>query len=112
MFYRHHTDKLLIPVGLLVVLFLTSYRPTYHLRSEMPAAFFEQDQKSQGSSQERKIAWAYWESALMNVQWQYPYSHPLPSDPPSEFQVNANGDPVSSGASWLRNAADRLFRVR
>src|SRR6266700_5929595 len=152
MFYRHHTDKLLIPVGLLIVLFLTSYRPKYHLRSEMPAAFVEQDENSERSSQERKIAWAYWESALMNVQWQYPYSHPLPADPPSEFQVNAKalgamasdpatrvlywhhlqrvwylpdtwqkdyewdfswlGDPASSGAGWLRNAADRLFRVR
>jgi hypothetical protein len=43
MFYRHHTDKLLIPFGLVIVLFATSYRAKYHLRSEMPVSFFEQD---------------------------------------------------------------------
>ncbi len=152
MFFRHHTDKLLIPVGLVIVLFVTSYRAKYHLRSEMPPAFFEQDQQSRKPSLDQKIAWAYWESALMNVQWKYPYSHPLPLDPPAEFQVDAKalgpmasdpatrmlywhhlqrvwylpetwqkdygwdfswlGDPMTSGADWLRNAANRLFRVR
>ena len=152
MFFRHHTDKLLIPVGLVIVLFVTSYRAKYHLRSEMPAAFFEQDQESRKPSLDQKIAWAYWESALMNVQWIYPYSHPLPVDPPAEFRVDAKalgpmasdpstrllywrhlqrvwylpeswekhygwdfnwlGDPMTAGADWLRNTADRLFRMR
>src|SRR5438445_4507708 len=89
MFFRHHTDKLLIPVGLVIVLFVTSYRAKYHLRSEMPAAFFEQDHESRKPSLDQKIAWAYWETALMNVQWKYPYSHPLPVDPPPEFTVDA-----------------------
>lgn len=89
MFFRHHTDKLLIPFGLVIVLFVTSYRAKYHLRSEMPAAFFDEDQKSKKSSLDEKIAWAYWESAVMNLQWKYPYSHPLPIAPPGEFQVNA-----------------------
>jgi hypothetical protein len=152
MFFRHQTDKLLIPFGLVIVLFVTSYRAKYHLRSEMPTAFFEQDQQPRKPLLDQKIAWAYWESALMNVQWKYPYSHPLPPDPPAEFQVDAKalgptasdpgtrmlywrrlqrvwympetwqkdygwdfswlGDPMSAGADWLRNAADRLFRVR
>lgn len=152
MFFRHHTDKLLIPFLLVIVLFVTSYRAKYHLRSEMPVAFFEQDRESRKPSLDQKIAWAYWESALMNVQWKYPYSHPLPVDPPAEFQVNAKalgptasepatrmlywhhlqrvwyspetwqkdygwdfswlGNPIAAGADWLRNAADRLFRVR
>jgi hypothetical protein len=116
----------------------------------MPAAFFQQDKKSERQSLDQKIAWAYWESALMNVQWKFPYSHLLPVDPPAEFQVDAKalgpmasdpatrmlywrrlqrvwylpetwqkdygwdfswlGDPMTSGADWLRNAADRLFR--
>jgi hypothetical protein len=152
MFFRHHTDKLLIPFGLVIVLFVTSYRAKYHLRSEMPTAFFEQDQASGKPSLDQKIAWAYWETALMNIQWKYPYSHPLPPDPPQEFQIEAKalgptasdsatrqlywhrlqrvwylpeswqkdygwdfswlGDPMTSGADWLRNSADRLFRVR
>jgi hypothetical protein len=152
MFYRHHTDKLLIPFVLVIVLFATSYRAKYHLRSEMPAGFFEQGEPMRKPSLEQKIAWAYWESAVMNVQWKYPYSHALPPDPPAEFQVDAKalgpaafdpatrtlywrhlqrvwylpeswernyewdfswlGSPIISGADWLRNAADRLFRVR
>ncbi len=152
MFYRRHTDKLLIPFGLVIVLFATSYRAKYHLRSEMPTGFFEQDEQTRKPSLEQKIAWAYWESAVMNVQWKYPYSHPLPPDPPAEFQVDAKalgpvasdpatrmlywhhlqrvwylpesweknyswdfswlGSPIASGADWLRNTVDYLFRVR
>jgi hypothetical protein len=108
MFYRHHTDKLLIPFGLVIVLFATSYRTKYHLRSEMPAGFFEQEEQTRKPSLEQKIAWAYWESAVMNVQWKYPYSHPLPPDPPAEFQVDAKAlgpgasDPATRVLYWHR----------
>src|SRR6266536_1550851 len=90
MFIQRHTDKLIIPFILFIALFATSYRAKYHLRPEMPSGFFEEENKSQKPSLEQKIAWAYWESALMDVQWKYQRSHPLPMNPPAEFRVEAS----------------------
>src|SRR5713101_4314668 len=88
MFVRRHTDKLLIPIGLGILLILLSYHPKHHLRAEMPPGFFHEETRSKKSPDE-KIAWAYWESAQMDIQWKYPYSHPLPADPPPEFRIDA-----------------------
>jgi hypothetical protein len=103
MFFRRHSDKILIPIIFGVVLCASSYRGKYHLKTEMPAAFFAPDEKSKQPTVDQKIAWAYWESALMNVQWKYPYSHPLPPDPPPEFQVDAKalGSTASDPATRL-----------
>jgi|ERR1041385_2517049 len=108
MFFRHHTDKLVVPIIVALLVFATSYRGKYHLRSEMPTVFFENDGKPDKLSLERKIAWAYWESALLNIQWRYPYSHPLPIDPPAEFQIDAKAlgpnatDPATRLLYWHR----------
>jgi hypothetical protein len=108
MFFRHHSDKILIPIIFGFALFATSYRGRYHLKTEMPAVFFAPDEKSKQPSPEQKIAWAYWNTALMEIQWRYPYSHPLPPDPPAEFQVNAKAlgpsasDPAIRLLYWHR----------
>jgi hypothetical protein len=103
MFFRHHTDKLIFPIIGLVLLVTISYRPTHHLRNEMPAAFFPTAANSkagQTHGPEEKIAWAYWESAQMDIQWKYSYQHPLPEDPPPEFRVNAQAlGPAASDPS-------------
>jgi hypothetical protein len=108
MFFRHHSDKVVIPIIFGVVLLASSYRGRYHLKTEMPAVFFAQDEKSKQPSPEQKIAWSYWNTALMEIQWRYPYSHPLPPDPPAEFQVNAKAlgpaaiDPATRLLYWHR----------
>jgi hypothetical protein len=84
MFFPRNRDKIIFPVVLVIALFGSSYRGKYHLRSEMPAAFFGEDLPF-----EEKIANAYWKSAQMNIQWRYPYSSPLPPDPPAVFQIDA-----------------------
>src|SRR5260370_31729053 len=91
MFYRSHLDKLIYPVIALVLLVLVSYRPKYHLRADMPAAFFSaaDANPNQKHGVEQRIASAYWESAQMDVQWKDPYSHPLPQEPPPEFKIDA-----------------------
>jgi hypothetical protein len=90
MFFRHGLDKLIYPLVLLILLFLISYRPKYHLRTEMPPAFFSAPStNTQQRDLETRIAWAYWESAVMDVQWKYPHGRPLPPDPPAEFRINA-----------------------
>jgi hypothetical protein len=109
MFFRHSTDKLIYPVIAVGVLLIFCYRPTYHLRSEMPVAFFSPSRSSaQKSSLEQKIAWGYWESAQMDIQWKYPHGHPLPADPPPEFHVSAQAlapvasDPATRQFYWRR----------
>jgi hypothetical protein len=89
MFFPRNRDKIIFPVVLVIALFGSSYRGKYHLRSEMPAAFFGEDLPSKNASFEEKIANAYWKSAQMNIQWRYPYSSPLPPDPPAVFQIDA-----------------------
>src|SRR6266446_3082935 len=110
MFYRSHLDKLIYPVIAVVLLVLFSYRPKYHLRADMPTAFFSAADAppNQKHSLEQRIASAYWESAQMDVQWKYPYSHPLPPEPPPEFKVDAPAlgsaasDPATRALYWHR----------
>ena len=109
MFYRNHLDKLIYPFVALMLLALISYRPKYHLRADMPPAFFSADASlTQKRGLEQRIASAYWESAQVDVQWKYPYSHPLPVEPPPEFKVDvealgpAASDPATRALYWHR----------
>jgi hypothetical protein len=112
MFFHRQTDVLFIPIILLFLLFVFvggSHREgRYHLRTEMPAAFFQVDTNAKRPSIEERIAWAYWETAVMEIQWKYGYYHPLPSDPPAEFQIDARAlgpeaaDPATRMLYWHR----------
>jgi hypothetical protein len=112
MFFDRQTEVLLIPIILIFVLFVfigNSHRDgRYHLRTEMPAAFFPVDTNAKRPSLDERIAWAYWETAVMEVQWKYGYYHPLPSDPPAEFQIDATAlgpeaaDPATRMLYWHR----------
>lgn len=106
MFFRRNSDKIFIPIIFGIVLLASSYRGKYHLKSEMPAAFFGENLPSKKTSFDEKIARAYWKSAQTNIQWQHPYSSPLPPDPPAEFQVDAQAlgpaasDPATRVLYW------------
>src|SRR5437667_12735090 len=110
MFVRHQSDKLMYPLLAAVLLMIASYRPKYHLRSDMPAGFFSASASDSSPKRglEKKIAWAYWEAAHMNVQWKYPYGHPLPPDVPAEFSIDAQAlgpsasDPATRTLYWRR----------
>jgi hypothetical protein len=107
MFFRHSFDKLIYPAIAIGVLIFASYRPTYHLRADMPRDFFSSSPSAKGAL-DKKIAWAYWESAQMDIQWKYPHGHPLPNDPPAEFHVQAEAlgpaasDPEVRQLYWHR----------
>ena len=116
MFVRRNTDKLLIPIGILIFLVVISFHPKHHLRSEMPQGFFHEESRSEAGSkrpsQDERIAWAYWEAAQMEIQWRYPYSHPLPVDPPPEFHVDAAAlGPMASDPSTRLLYWHRLQQV-
>jgi hypothetical protein len=110
MFFRSHLDKLVYPVIAVVLLLIVSYRPTYHLRADMPPGFFSEVNSTpiQKRGLQQRIASAYWESAQMDVQWKYPYAHPLPPDPPPEFKIDAPAlgsaasDPATRALYWQR----------
>jgi hypothetical protein len=103
MFFRRSSDKIFIPIILGIVLLVSSYRGKYHLKPEMPAAFFGEDLPAKKSPLDEKIARAYWKSAQLNIQWRYPYSSPLPPDPPAVFQVDVQslGPAASDTATRL-----------
>ena len=111
MFFRHSFDKLIYPVVALALLAAVSYRPKYHLCPDMPPEFFRAatDSNPKGKqSLDQKIAWAYWESAQMDIQWKYPHGRTLPPDPPYEFRVDAKAlgpvaaDPITRQVYWHR----------
>ena len=78
-------------VGLvLVMISIASFRSEFRLQSDMPAAFFDGKRVAPAKrAAEEKIARAYWNCALEQVQWRYGYAHRLPEDPPEEFSVSA-----------------------
>src|SRR6185437_9896536 len=111
MFFRHSYDKLLYPLILLIVLAAVSYRPKYHLRGDMPPEFFPTSSTTQSAAKrsvDHRIAWAYWESAQMDIQWKYPHGKTLPFDPPADFRVDARAlgpgstDPATRQLYWRR----------
>lgn len=111
MFFRHSYDKLLYPLVLLVGLAAVSYRPKYHLRGDMPPEFLPTTATAQSAAKrsvDQKIAWAYWESAQMDIQWKYPHGKTLPVDPPAEFRIDARAlgvdaaDPAMRQLYWRR----------
>src|SRR5215470_13974243 len=110
MFFRHALDKVIIAVVVLIVLVVISYHPQYRLRSEMPPGFFKPTIVSETGKRsiEERIAWGYWESALMDVQWRYSRVQPLPLEPPAEFHLNAAAlgpvasDPTTRLMYWKR----------
>jgi len=109
MFFRHSTDKVLYPLIAAILLLVISYRPKYRLVSNMPADFFsDADFRPGQQSLGRKIAWAYWECAQMDLQWKYTYGHMLPMSPPPEFHIDAKvlgataSDPAIRQLYWRR----------
>src|SRR5262249_44499378 len=110
MFFRHHTDKLIYPIILLVIVILLSYRPKYRLRSDMPSAFFAGS--VQKNDIQRRIAGAYWENAQTDIQWKYPYGQTLPVEPPEEFRIDARPlGPVAADAATRALYWHRLQQV-
>ena len=109
MFFRHALDKMIIGVIVVIILVVISYRPEYRLRNDMPPAFFKAAATEAAKpSLDERIAWGYWESAVMDVQWRYSRVQPLPAEPPAEFHLNAQAlgptasDPATRLMYWKR----------
>src|ERR1700757_1407192 len=65
-----------------------SIRSEFRLRTTMPLEFFDASTVPHRiSASEEKIARAYWNCAVTQIQWRYGYAHRLPEEPPDEFAV-------------------------
>jgi len=86
---RRHDVAWIIALVFAAVAF-ASFRSEFRLQSDMPVEFFDSKRvPRERRASEEKIARAYWDCAVKQVQWKYGYAHRLPDDPPAEFSVSA-----------------------
>jgi hypothetical protein len=106
MFIRRKLDKFIIPALALAAIAYVSYRPRFHLRPDMPSEFLDTSSASTPAKQvvEAKIARAYWNCVVTDIQWKYGHGFSLPPDPPAEFTVATQdlGTPAEISASRAR----------
>jgi hypothetical protein len=87
---RRKYDVLGIVILVVGIVAFASFRSEFRLRSDMPVEFFDgQRVPREKRSAEEKVARAYWDCAVKEVQWKYGYAHRLPEDPPPEFSLSA-----------------------
>lgn len=83
-------DAIAIVIFVLAVLAIASFRSEFRLRSAMPPEFFDGKRvAAEKGVPEERIARAYWNCAVTQVQWKYGYAHRLPEQPVEEFKLNA-----------------------
>jgi hypothetical protein len=106
LFTRRGYDKILVPVLVLGAFLYFSIQPIFRVRPDMPREFFDAPSSwsPQMRASEEKIAQAYWNCVVKNVQWKYGYGYNLPPDPPAEFTI------ATLSPAW--QAADSANRVR
>ena len=81
-------DIAAIIVAVLCVVGYASFRSKVRLRPDMPSEFFDASRvPAERRAAELRIAKAYWNCAVKNVQWKYGYAQRLPDEPPSEFAL-------------------------
>jgi hypothetical protein len=105
LFIRRGYDKLLAPVLLLGAFLYFSFQPIFRVRSDMPREFVDVPTSSsqQMRASEEKLARAYWNCVVNNIQWKYGYGYSLPPDPPAEFTIAQNpGSLGLDGANRIR----------
>ena len=87
---RRKHDIAAIVVLVLALLAFASFRSEFRLVPDMPPEFFDAKRlPREQRTGEEKVAKAYWNCAVKQVQWKYGYAHRLPDDPPAEFSVSA-----------------------
>lgn len=87
---RRKYDIVIIVAVVLGGLAFACFRPERRLQPAMPPEFFDRTKFAPGKrAAEEKIAAAYWNCAVTQVQWKYGYASRLPEAPPPEFGISA-----------------------
>ncbi len=102
----HRRYDILAIIGIvLLLLAYASVRSEFRLQSAMPKEFFDSSYTPpQSRAREERLAHAYWQCAVTQIQWKYGYAHRLPEEPPAEFGVNLQdtGSAANDTATRLR----------
>jgi hypothetical protein len=87
---RKHDIVVIIALVLMVIAY-GSFRSEFRLQPNMPVEFFDGSRLPAAKrAAEQKIAAAYWNCAVTQVQWKYGYASRLPDGPPPEFSVSSS----------------------
>jgi hypothetical protein len=83
-------------LGVLVLAMLAIYvssSPVVRLQAEPPAAFFDENPhwNAKQRVREDKLALAYWDVAVRDIETKYGFGTTLPTDPPDSFKVEEKG---------------------
>jgi hypothetical protein len=96
-------DIIAIVAAVILLALYASIRSEFRLRPAMPVEFFDASRvPAEKRAAEAKIAEAYWNCAVTQIQWQYGYAHRLPDEPPAEFSVT-----VAAAGSAAQDSAVR-----
>src|SRR5579863_8992501 len=88
---RRKYDIIIIIGLVLAAVAYGASRTEYRLQPDMPREFFDSSTDPPARrAAEQKIAAAYWNCAVKEVQWKYGYSSRLPEEPLPDFSVSAN----------------------
>jgi hypothetical protein len=107
LFTRWKFGRFAIPLLAVGVVLYMSYRPKFRLRFDMPPSFVDTALPSASQKDvSEKIAKAYWDCAVTQIQWKYSRAY-LPPNPPPEFKVSADvtptaGDPTERDRYWQK----------
>lgn len=88
MFVKRKFDRVALVILVLGAAAYAAFQPRFHLRPNMPVEFFDASApRAHGKANEQKMAQAYWDCAVKEIQWKYGYGYRLPESPPPEFTV-------------------------
>ncbi len=88
---RRKYDIFVIVALVLAGFAYASFSSEFRLTPDMPVEFFDGSHLPPAQrAREEKIAKAYWDVAVKQVQWKYGYASRLPDDPPPEFGVSSS----------------------
>ena len=107
MFIRRRLDKVVLPLIAIAAFCAVSYRPRFHLNPSMPREFVDVGAAAtpQKRVSEERIAKAYWQCAVYEVQWKRGFGSTLPNEPPSGFTLPPQvpgSDAVTRTRYWRR----------
>jgi len=107
---RRRYDVFIIAALVLAAIAYASLSSEFRLQADMPREFFDgSNLPAAKRSSEEKIAKAYWECAVKQVQWKYGYASRLPDDPPPEFGLSSSDvGPVAKDETVRRHYWQQL----
>jgi hypothetical protein len=111
MVHRRHDITAIVFVVICIAAY-ASIRSEFRLRHDMPVEFFDASRIPVGKrASEEKIARAYWNCAVTQVQWKYGYAHRLPEEPPDDFSLTPETARSAATDSALRERYWQKLRV-